>query len=109
MTPARDQGEHDLMQVSEIKEQPEGETINQYTPIDEDEHKEIDRKSNLNSARVFLYQGEEECNKNMDTFLECIDAVKGECAVVTHTDTLTDTLTLTARTVTSFNFLQVEW
>ena len=57
MSPARDQGEHDLMQVSEIKEQPEGETINQYTPIDEDEHKEVDRKANLNSARVFLYQG----------------------------------------------------
>ena len=49
-------------------------TISQYTPIDEDEHKEVektvlftnfgnciiiqvDRKANLNSARVFLYQG----------------------------------------------------
>jgi len=63
--------------VSEIKEQSEGETINQYTPICEDEHKEVDRKANLNSARVFLYQGEEECNKNMKTFLECIDAVTG--------------------------------
>ena len=43
------------VQVSEIKESKD--TINQYTPIDEDEHKEVDRKANLNSARVFLYQG----------------------------------------------------
>ena len=41
--------------MSEIKESKD--TINQYTPIDEDEHKEVDRKANLNSARVFLYQG----------------------------------------------------
>ena len=59
----------------------------------EDEKKE-DRKANLNSARVFLYQGvrrfflqqimvflwkgEEECNKNMKTFIDCIDAVRGK-------------------------------
>jgi len=61
--------------VSEIEESKD--TINQYTPIDEDEHKEVDRKANLNSARVFLYQGEEECNKNMETFINCIDAVRG--------------------------------
>ena len=81
--------------MSEIKDSKD--TINQYTPIDEDEHKEVDRKANLNSARVFLYQGilvvflkkflqqmvmflwkgEEECNKNMQTFLDCIDAVRG--------------------------------
>ena len=56
------------IKVSEIKE---------YTPIDEEEHKEVDRKSNLNSARVYLYQGEEECNNNMSTFIDCIDATKG--------------------------------
>ena len=82
------------MQVSEIKEQSEGETINQYTPICEDEHKEVDRKANLNSARVFLYQGEEECNKNMETFIECIDAVTGEFALLTDTDS--DLLELTS-------------
>ena len=38
---------------------------------------QVDRKSNLNSARVYLYQGEEECNNNMDTFIDCIDATKG--------------------------------
>jgi len=62
--------------VSEIKES-STESINQYSPICEDTHKEVDRKSNLNSARVYLYQGEEECNKNMDTFIDCIDATKG--------------------------------
>ena len=82
--------------MSEIKDSKD--TINQYTPIDEDEHKEVDRKANLNSARVFLYQGilvvflkkflqqmvmflwkgEEECNKNMKTFIDCIDAVRGK-------------------------------
>lgn len=61
--------------VSEIKASTD--TINQYTPIDEEEHREVDRKAGLNSARVFLYQGEEECNKNMETFINCIDAVKG--------------------------------
>ena len=38
---------------------------------------QVDRKSNLNSARVYLYQGEEECNNNMNTFIDCIDATKG--------------------------------
>jgi len=61
--------------VEEVKDSKD--TISQYTPIDEDEHKEVDRKANLNSARVFLYQGEEECNNNMKTFIDCIDAVKG--------------------------------
>jgi hypothetical protein len=65
----------DPNQVSEIKASTD--TINQYTPIDEEEHREVDRKAGLNSARVFLYQGEEECNKNMETFINCIDAVKG--------------------------------
>merc|ERR1712012_260130 len=61
--------------VEEVKDSKD--TISQYTPIDEDEHKEVDRKANLNSARVFLYQGEEKCNNNMKTFIDCIDAVKG--------------------------------
>lgn len=49
----------------------------QYTAIDEAEHKEVDRKHKLNSARVYFYQGEANCDRNMKTFLECIDAVKG--------------------------------
>ena len=61
--------------VSEVKE---SDTLNQYTPLDEDENKEIDRKANLNSARTFFYAGEKECDANMKVFLDCIDAVKGE-------------------------------
>lgn len=49
----------------------------QYTPIDESVHKEVDRRHKLNSARVYFYQGEANCDRNMETFLECIDAVKG--------------------------------
>ena len=51
--------------------------ISQYQAIDEEEHKEIDRTHELNSARVFFYQGEAECDANMKIFLQCIDAVKG--------------------------------
>jgi len=61
--------------VAEVKKsKPE---LSQYTPLDEEENKEIDRKANLNSARVFFYAGEKECDANMQTFLDCIDAVKG--------------------------------
>jgi len=51
--------------------------LTQYTPINENEHKEVDRKHKLNSARVYFYQGEANCDKNMETFLDCIDAVTG--------------------------------
>ena len=51
--------------------------ISQYVPLDEDEHKEIDRTHNLNSARTFFYQGEAECDANMKVFINCIDAVEG--------------------------------
>jgi len=61
--------------AADVKEAPEKHT--QYTPLDEEENKEIDRKHNLNSARVFFYAGEKECDANMQTFLDCIDAVKG--------------------------------
>eukprot|EP00092_Neocalanus_flemingeri_P061266 GFUD01073621.1.p1 GENE.GFUD01073621.1~~GFUD01073621.1.p1 ORF type:complete len:613 (+),score=181.51 GFUD01073621.1:117-1955(+) len=61
--------------VSEAQSEPEKNT--QYTPICEEENQEVNRKHNLNSARVFFYQGEKECDANMQTFLDCIDAVKG--------------------------------
>ena len=62
-------------QASEAKD--DSNKISQYVPLDEDEHKEIDRTHNLNSARTFFYQGEAECDSNMKVFIDCIDAVKG--------------------------------
>ena len=63
------------VQASEAKS--DSSKISQYQAIDEEEHKEIDRTHELNSARVFFYQGEAECDANMKIFLQCIDAVKG--------------------------------
>ena len=63
------------VQASEAKS--DSSKISQYQAIDEDEHKEIDRTHELNSARVFFYQGEAECDANEKIFLQCIDAVKG--------------------------------
>jgi len=62
--------------ATEIKGE-EGKQIAQYTPVNESEHKEVDRKHKLNSARVYFYQGESNCDRNMETFIDCIDAVKG--------------------------------
>jgi len=70
-----DKNAFNFKKASEAKELPV--VLTQYTAIDEDEHKEVDRKANLDSARVYLYQGEEECNKHMKTFINCIDAVSG--------------------------------
>jgi len=64
--------------VAEVKSNPESvQGTLQYTPLDEQENKEIDRKANLSQARVFYYAGEKECDANMKVFLDCIDAVKG--------------------------------
>jgi len=64
-----------MKKASEAKD--DANKISQYVPLDEDEHKEIDRTHNLNSARTFFYQGEAECDSNMKVFINCIDAVKG--------------------------------
>lgn len=64
-----------MKKASEAKD--DATKISQYVPLDEDEHKEIDRTHNLNSARTFFYQGEAECDANMKVFIDCIDAVKG--------------------------------
>jgi len=61
--------------VAEVKSKPDGHS--QYTPLDEEENEQVNRKHKLSSARVFFYQGEKECDNNMKTFLDCIDATKG--------------------------------
>jgi len=61
--------------VAEVKSKPDGHS--QYTPLDEVENEQVNRKHKLSSARVFFYQGEKECDNNMKTFLDCIDATKG--------------------------------
>ena len=74
----RYQGLISVLQVAEVKSKPESvQGTLQYTPLDEQENKEIDRKANLSQARVFYYAGEKECDANMQVFLDCIDAVKG--------------------------------
>jgi len=69
-----DKKQHKTADEAKDKEHPQ---LAQYTPIDESEHKEVDRKHMLNSARVYFYQGEAACDRNMNIFLDCIDAVKG--------------------------------
>merc|ERR1719315_346978 len=71
------ENKEDKNQFKKVEDAKASETLTQYTPLDENENKEIDRKANLNSARVFFYAGEKECDANMQTFLNCIDAVKG--------------------------------
>jgi len=71
------ENKEDKNQFKKVEDAKASETLTQYTPLDENENKEIDRKANLNSARVFFYAGEKECDANMQTFLDCIDAVKG--------------------------------
>jgi proline dehydrogenase len=55
--------------------QPDSEVLPQYQ-VDKTF---ADRRYKVHSARTFFYLNEATCERNMETFIECLEAVSGEC------------------------------
>lgn len=41
-----------------------------------------DRRYKVQSARTYFYLNEATCERNMETFIKCLEAVAGECSRV---------------------------
>lgn len=40
-----------------------------------------DRRYKVNSARTYFYLNEATCERNMETFIKCLEAVSGNCSL----------------------------
>ncbi len=74
---------HEDLEV--MKEKVSG-SIRRYRPHGSSIHDSLNRRYKLTGARTYFYEGEATCEKNMETFLRCIEAVAGEEVYVNLAD-----------------------